>query len=462
MLDPPMPELPAAPAAPGALDPSALAAPRWNALLAAGDITLHVDDDAVAELDQRFQATGVSFERIHLLSADKSVYMAGFQQMDRHGHGGGDDAAEKPGVEDERPPMRRLPGGIEPSRPALVLREAMALDGHRGSACFAYLGSTGDGGSLNLLGDGITPDQLDRALATACNAAPTVVVVSGCGTGAFAQPPMTRANRLILTASTDDRQGFGCGPNMGLTTFDECFIGALDGAATWVEAFDRTKSCVARREILVSQAAVAPASFVGALVASLPAPWAGMASARATQVRQGIGKFTLDGAPYYSTLKAKTRPDFEAYGRAAAPKAMALTLSGTVAWASATAGETPDDVDRLALQRCEYRSGGACILYARNENLAAAGASGQASLHPAILVRSGAVDPATAPFIRADQRTRIAAYLRLPDPKALALGPDTEAIGTGATAAAALAECNRSGGSCVLYAENDRVVLAAP
>jgi len=460
-----MPDLPAAPAALGALDPAALSAPRWNALLAAGDVTLHVDDNAVAELDQRFQASGVSFERIHLLSADKSVFMAGFQQMDRHGHGGrggGGDTDERVGVEDERPPMRRLPGGIEPSRPALVLREAMALDGRRGSACFAYLGSTGDGRSLDLLGDSITPDQLDRALAASCNAAPTVVVVSGCGTGAFAQPPMTRSNRLILTASTDDRHGFGCGPNMALTTFDECFIGALDGAATWAEAFDRTKSCVARREGLVNQATVAPASYIGALVASLPAPWAGSASKGTIQFRQGIGKFTLDGAPYYSTLKAKTRPDFEAYARAAAPKAMALTLSGTVAWASAAAGETPDDVDRLALQRCEYRSGGACILYARNENLAAAGPSSQASIHPAILVRSGSVDPGMVPFIRADQRSRIAAYLRQPDPKALALGPDTEAIGTGATATAALAECNRNGGSCVLYAENDRVVLAVP
>jgi hypothetical protein len=469
-LDPPMPTLPAPPARPPQIDPAALASPRWSAVLAAGDVTLHVDDDAVAELDQRLETAGIAFDRIHLLSADKAVFGAGFQQgQGRRGRAGDDDERPRVGVdEDAAPPGRRLPGGIEPARPAVLLRQILALDGSHGGACLVYLASTGDAATLKLFGDDLTPDQLDRALGAGCGTAPTVVVVSGCATGAFAQAPMTRPNRLILTATTGDRRGFGCGPNEALTTFDECFLGALDGAPTWLDAFDRTRRCVARRETLVGQPAAEPQVFAGDAVRHLAAPWSASPAGRPVAFRQGIGKFTLDGAPYFPTLKARTRPEFEAYARAPLPKALALTLSGTVAWAASSRGETPDDVDRIALQRCEWQSSGACILFARNDNLAAAGVSGQPALHPSLLVRSGAVDPATVPFIRSDQRRNVTAYLALPGPKALALGPDNEALGIGrgatrdAARAAALANCRAADPSCVVYAEDQKVVLDAP
>jgi hypothetical protein len=471
--DPPMPQLPAPQAGAPRVDPAALAAPVWSAVLAAGDTTLHVDDDAVQELDERLQLAAVPVERIHLLSADKSVYEAGFEGAGAHGgrRSGRDDDDARVGVDEPEPDTeRRLPGGIEPARPAMVLRALMALDRRHAGACFVYLGSVGDGQSLAMFNGEVTPDQVDRALGAGCGAMPTVVVVSACGAGQFAEPPMTRANRLILTASSGDRKGFGCGPNRALTTFDECFIGALDGAATWVDAFDRTRNCVVRREQLVGQPTVGPQSFVGGEVAALPAPWRDAVGpdgiTHAIRFRQGIGRFSLDGAPYFPTLKARTRPDFESYQRAGAPKAMALTLSGTVVWVSSTRGETPEDVDRLALQRCEYRSAGACILYARDENLAGAGTSGVPPLHPPTLSRNGRLTASTAPFIRADQRQRIDRYLRMPEPKALAIGPDSEALGMASAAsreearAAALANCASEGGPCVIVADGDTIDLA--
>ncbi len=142
-----------------------------------------------------------------------------------------------------------------------------------------------------MVDDSLSPEELDRALAGGCADAPTVVVVSGCATGAFAAPPVARPNRLILTAAARGRTGFGCGPNLGYTTFDECFLGALPGAATWVDAFDRTRICVAHREKLVGQSPVEPQVAIGSLVAALPAPWKQSTAAdgvtRIVQFRQG-------------------------------------------------------------------------------------------------------------------------------------------------------------------------------
>jgi hypothetical protein len=461
-----MPDLPPAPSHESTIEPAALVTPRWSAVLAAGDVTLHTGDDAVLELDHRLQEAGIAFDRIHILSADKELFMSGFETQRRTRGSDKPDEPARSGVDEAvQPTPRRLPGGTEPARPAVLLRDLLDLDGRHGGACLAYLAASGDGKTVELLEGDLSPEQLDRALDAGCGNAPTVVVVSGCGTGAFAAPPMTRSNRLILTAATGDRHGFGCGPNRGLTTFDECLIGALPGSETWTALFDRTRYCVKRRESLVAQPSVDPQVFVGAAVATLTTPWHSVSKTKIT-FRQGIGRFTLDGVPYFSTLKAKTRAMVEAYAHAALPKALALTLSGTVAMAQSTSGETPDDIDRLALQRCEWQSGGACMLYARNENLAAAGASGMPDIQAPLLVRQGALDPATTPFIRTDQRVQIEAYRRLPSPKALALGPDDESIsiGTGATPeaarAAALAQCRGTG--CVLYADGDRIVLGSP
>jgi hypothetical protein len=451
-LDPPMPDLPPAPESTAPLDP---AAPRWEALLVAGTLTLRTADDAAIDLADRLDAAGVPIERLHELSADPARYGdAGL------GHPGGSRPGDEGG---ERSRSARPAGTVFPARPALVLRQILQLRPGKSGACLTYLAGTGTRDGLKLLDGTLTPADLDRALGAACGAVPTVVIVSGCGTGAFAAPPMARANRLVIAAGSSEETGFGCGPNDGLTTFDECLLGTLDGAARWSEIFEATGTCVRRRETLAGQPATAPRVAMGALAAGLAAPWQGETGSdgivRQVRFERGIGRFDPDGLPYFKALKALTRPTIDAYLHAGPPKALALTLAGTVAWAASGAGETPEDVARLALQRCEWRSGGACILYARNAGLAAAGAAGLPEIHPPMLIRTGPVEAATVPFIRDDQRPLIAAYLARPSPKALALGPDTEAIGTGATAEEALARCAAAGGACVVFAEGDRIVL---
>lgn len=454
----PMPDLPAAPAVQPAvpIDAATLAHPDLRVLLMAGDAMRHVYTNAVLQMRDSLNQAGLSIDRVRTMSADQAAVGADVYERET--------VTRSQRSTGER--IAALPGAIEPSTLALLSNRLLDLQATApGKACLAYLVSTPDGGGLKLAdGKDLTPEILDRALIGGCGTSPTVVVVSACDAGAFAAGPMARPNRMILTASAAGASGFGCGPNVGLTTFDECFLGALNGADTWGLAFDRTRTCVLRREKLVNQPSVAPQSFVGPSLGMLATPWADAARRGPTiQVNflQGIGRFTTDALPYFPTLQARNGPIAVDYLHGPSPKALALTYAGTVVWVGGQRNETPDDVARLAVQRCEYESGGACVLYARNLNLTAASASGLPVMQAPLLARAGRLTAATTPFIRDAQRGEIAAYLAQPGPKALALSPSGEIIGTGATPAAALARCQSQGaGDCVAYAEGDRIVLA--
>ena len=451
-----MPDLPAVPATEPtvAIDAATLAHPDFRVLLVAGDATRHVYTNAVLQMRDRLTEAGLGIDRVRTMSADDQTVGADVYERQSLNRGSQDR-------------LTALPGAIEPPTLALLSNRVLDLQATApGTACLAYLVSTPEGDGLKVADSkDLTPEILDRALIGGCGTSPTVVVVSACDAGAFATGPIARPNRMILTASAAGASGFGCGPNVGFTTFDECFLGALDGAATWSTVFDRTRTCVLRRERLVNQPTVAPQSFVGTAVANLATPWADAARrGPATQVNflQGIGRFTADSLPYFPTLQAKNGPVAVDYLHGPSPKALALTYAGTVVWVGAQRNETPDDVARLAVQRCEYESGGTCVLYARNLNLTAASGSGLPKTQPPLLVRAGRLTAETTPFIRDAQRSEISAYLGQAGPKALALSPTTEDISTGATPAAALARCRSQGaGDCVLYAENDRIVLAA-
>jgi hypothetical protein len=459
-----MPTLPPPPSGPAALDPAALAEPRFDTVLVSGDRSRSVGDDAIETLHDQLAAIGAPPERLHSLSADPKHFAEDFYLTPTSPitpRGGGESREER---------IRKIPGGTDPASPALVLRRILDLDGRNGGACLVYLVSTADGKAMKLREGTIGPEELDRALGGGCAQAPTVVVISGCATGDWTAAPMARPNRLIMTGSAAGRSGFGCGPNVGFTTFDECFLGATQGAPDWASIFTRTRRCVLRREALVEQPSVDPQIYLGPLAATLAAPWRNAAGADgvARQIvwRQGIGRFSIEGTPYFPVLRQRNQAALEAFRRALPPKALALTLAGTVAWAgSVSSGETPDDVARIALQRCEWQSEGVCMLYARGDGLAASGASGFPPLHPPMVARDGAFDPDLVPFLREDQRAGLAGYRRQSGPKALALGPETEtyAVGTGKDAAearaAALSACGHKGGPCVLYAEGDSVVL---
>jgi len=122
----------------------------------------------------------------------------------------------------------------------------------------------------------LDPAALDRALALGCGNAPTVVIMSGCFSGIYAQPPVTRDNRIVLTAAAADRTSFGCGAGNDYTYFDACLLGSLDQLGvgmTWQDAITATRHCVAARETEMHVVPSNPQSFVGPAVTGMPLPW---------------------------------------------------------------------------------------------------------------------------------------------------------------------------------------------
>lgn len=150
-----------------------------------------------------------------------------------------------------------------------------------GEGCFVFATSNGSQGGLKINGieSGqtihsvfLTPSDLDHALARGCGGAPTVVVISGCYTGIFARPPMTRANRIVLTAARADRQSFGCTPGMIYTNYDTCLLHGLDAGGTWPQAYVTIQHCVIAKELPFVFTASEPQAWFGPVVADMALP----------------------------------------------------------------------------------------------------------------------------------------------------------------------------------------------
>lgn len=144
-----------------------------------------------------------------------------------------------------------------------------------GEACFVYMTSHGDqsGFLLRPARQMLSPATLDEALSQGCGDRPTVLVVSACHSGTFITPHARRPNRIIIAAAAADRASFGCGADNDYTYYDQCFLQQLDGALTWRELAEATRSCVQTLEQRLGvRRASHPQLFVGAAVANLKLP----------------------------------------------------------------------------------------------------------------------------------------------------------------------------------------------
>jgi hypothetical protein len=196
---------------------------RWRTVLVAGDGSLPVWDNAIAQFRQRVVRS--AGPHVTVFSADPT----------------------------------RIAAGARPATAEAILKTIRTLAPAEGEGCLVYAtahGSPRVGLALPLQREYLSPEALDRALADGCGEAPTVVIMSACYSGSFAQGPMARPNRIILTAARPDRSSFGCGAGFTYTVFDECLLGALaDGP--WRAVAAATHACVARRE---SELRVSPPS----------------------------------------------------------------------------------------------------------------------------------------------------------------------------------------------------------
>jgi hypothetical protein len=211
---------------------------NWQVVLAAGDDSEPVFDNATREMSRRLVAAGVPESNIHRLSAS---------------------AAE-------------LEAGADTATADVLLRRIAGLPAQPGDRCLIFLTSHGERAAglwLARSNRGLAPDELARALSRGCAAVPTVVIVSACYSGSFAAGKMVKPNRVILTAARGDRPSFGCQVRRTYNFFDECLLGALPHAATWRALFDGAGRCVRRMEHALGVLPSEPQAYFGAPVTGL-------------------------------------------------------------------------------------------------------------------------------------------------------------------------------------------------
>ena len=213
---------------------------RWKAVLVAGDNAQPVFDNAVAAVDRWLTSRGVPQRDVHVLSATQR--------------------AQRPGELT-----------AEPASAERVLGRIAALRPAPGDGCFVFItshGQRGEGIWLAYSGEFLQPAGLAQALSAGCASAPTVVIVSGCFSGAFTR--IRAPNRIVSTAARSDRPSFGCQADRTYAVFDECLLAALPRSATWRAVFKATTGCVRGREGELEVVPSQPQASFGARVRDLP------------------------------------------------------------------------------------------------------------------------------------------------------------------------------------------------
>jgi Peptidase C13 family len=221
------------------LGPAAAApAGSLQVVLAAGDDSEPVFDNATREMSQRLIASGVPIKDIHRLSAN---------------------AAE-------------LGDSVDLASAEVLLRRIAELPARPGDQCLIFLTSHGERGAgiwLARSNRALSPDELARALSRGCAAVPTIVIISACYSGGFATGKMAKPNRVILTAARGDRPSFGCHAHRTYNFFDECLLGVLPQSANWRRVFDGANRCVRRMENALNVRPSEPQAYFGSAVAGL-------------------------------------------------------------------------------------------------------------------------------------------------------------------------------------------------
>ncbi len=212
------------------------------AVMIAGDGRLPVFDNAVSTLMDRLRRAGAIGPSARRLSSDPRLL------------------------------------GRSAIQPASLRGSIEAIAGMRpgpGQACIVYATSHGvpeQGLSLGLDNEVLTPALLDRALRQGCGDAPTIVVVSSCFSGIFAMTPMTRPNRIILTAARPDRASFGCGAGRTYTVYDRCHIDAIGAGGLWQRVHAAVRRCVSAEEKREGMVPSEPQAAFGREVTDLTLP----------------------------------------------------------------------------------------------------------------------------------------------------------------------------------------------
>ena len=168
-----------------------------------------------------------------------------------------------------------LQAGVRSATLDHVLAAVRSMHPATGQGCLVFATSHGarnEGVWLGVKDEYVTPAALDRALDAGCGDAPTAVVISACFSGSFAQPPMARRNRVVLTAARADHTSFGCQAGRTYTVYDKCLLDGLDAGGDWRRVYTFLKTCVRAEEKRENVSASNPQGWFGADVANLAPP----------------------------------------------------------------------------------------------------------------------------------------------------------------------------------------------
>ena len=155
------------------------------------------------------------------------------------------------------------------SDPDLIGSQLADLAGQATGGCLVYFSSHGSPAGVLVGNRLLSPAGLALMLDQACGDRPTVVIVSACFSGVFI-PPLSRPDRMVLTAARPDRTSFGCGESDRYPYFDACMLQTLPQVGDFAELGRKVQDCVAAKEIATGMAPPSePQLFIGSQLRAL-------------------------------------------------------------------------------------------------------------------------------------------------------------------------------------------------
>ena len=149
------------------------------------------------------------------------------------------------------------------SEPGLIGSKLTDVASQARGGCLVYFTSHGSPAGVVVGPRILSPAGLSQIVDDACGARPTVVIISACYSGVFV-PPMSRPDRLVLTAARPDRSSFGCGESDRYPYFDTCMLESLPKAKDFADLGRGVQACVGAKEIATGMSPPSePQLFIG-------------------------------------------------------------------------------------------------------------------------------------------------------------------------------------------------------
>ena len=149
------------------------------------------------------------------------------------------------------------------SEPGLIGAQLADLAGQAQGGCLVYFTSHGSPAGVVVGPRLLSPAGLSQMVDEACGERPTVVIISACFSGVFV-PPLSRPDRMVLTAARPDRSSFGCGESDRYPYFDACMLQTLPQVSDFAALGRGVQGCVAEKEKATGMAPPSePQLFIG-------------------------------------------------------------------------------------------------------------------------------------------------------------------------------------------------------